>query len=254
MDVPCHSTAELAVDLFDSWGRLKEDVKEADAEEGFVWGDNLDLGDILIDEIFARRSRRRQGLGLKFFNAVVEKSHYKSHSFVVARPAALTAEIHSFYLDRRGEEENSPRKQQCLVAIEFFRASGFRRIGLTHFFGFEVFSDDAASAQAQLDGIVNPSAIEILRVKYGCTCGQCHHFSECMKNDGDLGMPTKENFMLALGQSSQAPVAEKFWEKGGTVRPVGAVIFYVARDHDNELGDGGFPMLLRRPGAGTPRV
>jgi hypothetical protein len=35
MDVPCHSTAEFVGDLFDSWCWLKEDMKEADAEEGF---------------------------------------------------------------------------------------------------------------------------------------------------------------------------------------------------------------------------
>jgi hypothetical protein len=28
----------------------------------------------------------------------------------------------------------------------------------------------------------------------------CHHSSDCMKNDGDLGIPTKENVILALEQ------------------------------------------------------
>ncbi|KAL9082518.1 MAG: hypothetical protein Q9165_008867, partial [Trypethelium subeluteriae] len=175
---------------------------------------------------------------------------------------------------------------------------------------FEGFDDESIMCLSQLKGLGNTNRHEFLRLRYGCSCGQCtegflscrmrfalkcqaeyqhdaltsaiveesdgesfvdshleelkhvpvhvrenlktnksmrqgvanlcDHFNTCIQKDGILGLPTKENVLLALQEAREWPaVSKSFLQRGGTVESVGSMLFEMAMDQDRYAGDGG---------------
>jgi hypothetical protein len=67
-----------------------------------------------------------------------------------------------------------------LDALEFHLEKTRTRLGTSHMFPirhvsdkFKGFSNESVACLLLLKGLTNPSALDRLRIKYGCTCGQC---------------------------------------------------------------------------------
>ncbi|RSL48804.1 hypothetical protein CEP54_012730 [Fusarium duplospermum] len=188
MEEPTRGTSELAFELFDRYGRLRKEFREHTFNKGTgVWGNELSSEDILLLEyIRIEPEHQRQKIGTQLVNAVLSKARRKSTKFfVLAKPRYIM----------EGEITEVERPHKMVVATEaaerFFRSMGFKRVGspeqiesLAILQGVNICDLDRVSKDIisrvfttpkyEFQSI--PGATEIqttLRLKYGCTCGQC---------------------------------------------------------------------------------
>ncbi|KAI1129069.1 hypothetical protein F5Y10DRAFT_277023 [Nemania abortiva] len=140
MEELCEETSSLAFDLFDRYGRLDREYCEHKIRKGSgVWGKELDHGDILLfQSINVEPLRRRQGLGTKLVNAILDKAGHESESlFAFASPTRLTLEL-----------DYNDVPEQSEIFRHFFRSMGFRRVGTS---GWLAFTDNDSHPSRQLD-------------------------------------------------------------------------------------------------------
>ncbi|CAI4213881.1 unnamed protein product [Parascedosporium putredinis] len=76
MEAPHKGTMDLALDLFDRYGRLKEEIREHALRKGSgVWGKELDEGNlVLIEDILVERKHRRKRVGSKLVLHILEEA------------------------------------------------------------------------------------------------------------------------------------------------------------------------------------
>ena len=132
LEQPSQETCRLAFELFDRYGRLKNEFKEHAVKKGSgIWGDELDSGDLLlIEQISLKAPYRRQGLGSKLVEAILEKTCSKSNSFFAVVAPGWLHRIVS--METEGASDIQIKKVELLhqaTAESFFRSLGFRRVG-----------------------------------------------------------------------------------------------------------------------------
>ncbi|KAK5998616.1 hypothetical protein PT974_00997 [Cladobotryum mycophilum] len=118
--------------LFDRYGRLRDEFKHHPIQRGSgIWGDELDRGDILaIDKIIVLIPWRRQGIGRAIVRALLDgvRSETSAPFFAIVSPD--TSEYTSTH-------NIPPEKYEAyVIALQFWRSLGFRRVGNTRFFAW----------------------------------------------------------------------------------------------------------------------
>lgn len=95
IEEPSEGTAQMALDLFDRYGRLRPEFLEHPLKKGSgTWGDELSSGSLLLlDEITVSEAYRRQGIATKLVEAVIQACRARSNVFfALVHPGALSAE------------------------------------------------------------------------------------------------------------------------------------------------------------------
>ncbi|KAI0386896.1 hypothetical protein F5Y04DRAFT_242589 [Hypomontagnella monticulosa] len=139
LEGPTSETSDLAFTLFDRYGRLNREYYEHDFKKGTgVWGKELDHGEILLFEsVEVDEHWQRRGVGAKLVNAILEKAKQKVGG--LTGPIAVVQPI-----IRRGigifqnQEQMAARHEEIkgieVIARNFWRSLGFRRIGTSDWF------------------------------------------------------------------------------------------------------------------------
>lgn len=176
MEEPTQDLAELAFDLFDRWGCVKDDFLYHPVKKGTgTWGEELNGGKILFfQSLTVEENFRRQGIGRKLAQnlwakviaetsaSIVRYPQFESHDdeeckFALVWPTHLNtggmqrAELENLSPEAREQYfENSKA-----AAIAFWRSLGFRRIGSSSWFGLAA-SADHPSRQLSAQDDYNP--------------------------------------------------------------------------------------------------
>ncbi|KAF0317114.1 hypothetical protein GQ607_015631 [Colletotrichum asianum] len=135
MESPNVETMDLALDLFDRYGRLKEEFCEHPLRKGSgVWKRELNEGNfILIDDVNVERIHRRKQVGSKLILHLLEQAMRPQHNAVYAFSRAA-----AHYDDNEGVTQMGPSNTPIHIKIEgvtsFLRSLHFRRVGLTSWF------------------------------------------------------------------------------------------------------------------------
>lgn len=155
--------SELAFNLFDRWGCVKDDFLYHPVKKGTgVWGEELNRGKILlIQSLTAEEDAIRQGIGRKVVQELWAKVRAQISASIVRYPQfesptahddeeckfALVLPTHLDTMERAEFEALSPEAREDYVedsktvAIAFWRSLGFRRIGSSSWFGLAARAD-----------------------------------------------------------------------------------------------------------------
>ncbi|RYP67905.1 hypothetical protein DL769_005641 [Monosporascus sp. CRB-8-3] len=150
IEQPTEDLAQMGFTLFDRYGRLKSESKEHPVKKGSgIWGDELDTGDILlIERIYVGKPHRRLGQGRAVVSALLEKARSKSrHFFAITYPAALLTMLSDDVRNTTDQEKDTTYDREKKIAVRFWRAMGFRRIGNSRWFAL---AGDAVHASHSL--------------------------------------------------------------------------------------------------------
>jgi len=138
MEEPCEELSKVAFQLFDRYGRLKQELKDHMIRKGTgVWGSELDLGPLfIIEEVCIDRDWRRKGVGKRIVTCLIEKSRAKKRTpaFSLVAPGWLTREIEPDIQGKTKLEKHQIQSCVLEVATSLYRSLGFRRIGASGFF------------------------------------------------------------------------------------------------------------------------
>ncbi|SPO05334.1 uncharacterized protein DNG_08021 [Cephalotrichum gorgonifer] len=140
MEVPHMGTMNLAFDLFDRYGRLKEEIREHPLRKGSgVWKTELDNGDLLlVEDVKVERKYRRMGIGSKLVLHILEEALRPRYNVAFAFAGAA-----AYYDDDGAAGEpgpsNIPHRAKVEAVVSFFRSLQFRRVGLS---GWLALADD----------------------------------------------------------------------------------------------------------------
>lgn len=130
MEEPTQETNDLAVDLFDRYGRLNTQFYDHEVKKGSgVWGSELDHGDLLLfQELIVDETYRRRSIGTELVMAILEKTRKKvvGDFFARARPGALWSQIP---IDNPVVEREA-QQEAMESALGFWHAMEFRRVGI----------------------------------------------------------------------------------------------------------------------------
>lgn len=179
MEDPTQELADLAFDLFDRWGCVKDDFLYHSVKKGTgIWGEELNRGKILLfQSLTVEENLRRQGIGRKLAQNLWAKVIAETSASIVRYPQFESPTAHDdeecqfavvlpTHLITGGmqmaELENLSReaREQYLenskaAAIAFWRSLGFRRIGSSSWFGLAA-SADHPSRQLSAQDDYNP--------------------------------------------------------------------------------------------------
>jgi GNAT superfamily N-acetyltransferase len=143
MEHPSTDTMNLALDVFDRHGRLKEEYLHHPVRRGLgIWQTELSEGNFLIIEtVTVLRKARRRGIGRRLVMDMIQKAVGMDDDvrFVFAYPTCLHRG--EDLEERKGKtkrERFDMADAQKAIAIRFFRKLGFRRIGISHWFAFSI--------------------------------------------------------------------------------------------------------------------
>merc|ERR1711939_108507 len=155
MRAPVNELTVLAFDLFDRYGRLKDDYKHHPIRKGSgFWKDQLDEGDILlVEDVTVDQRYRQRGIGTRLVQALLSAASKKidGGKFVVlAWPDPFKGDnFHQTMENLVGYLSYNFIERKDAQAIKWLRSVGFRRIGSSIWFGTLVGHD----AQSQLPPI-----------------------------------------------------------------------------------------------------
>ncbi|PGH09241.1 hypothetical protein AJ80_07718 [Polytolypa hystricis UAMH7299] len=130
----------LGFTLFDRFGRLRPEYKEHPVKRGSgIWQDEFDSGDILLLESFYIDGEYQfQDLIEELLKAIINcTGQYSKRFFILVRPTSLLDYHYFVSTNLVGPVEREVRfytYQERLLKL--FRDAGFRRIGLTPWFGW----------------------------------------------------------------------------------------------------------------------
>ena len=166
IDQPSEGAAQMALDLFDRYGRLRPEFLQHPFKKGSgVWGDELSSGDLLLlDKITVDEDYRRQGIATGLAETIIQVCRARSDVFfALVHPGALSAEA-IMQIERLCEQTNmDSRKTETeqmyikkrrteaereafddlvqdtntdleVTATRFWRSVGFRRVGSSSWF------------------------------------------------------------------------------------------------------------------------
>jgi GNAT superfamily N-acetyltransferase len=135
MDRPCQELSSIAYEIFDRYGRLRQEFKNHAVLKGTgVFGNELDDGDLFVVEyMFIQPEWRRKGLGTKIMETLTNKActRGRSPSFTLVIPGWLRTDVGKRCDGKTEKEKRAIRDIACENAIAFYRSLKFRRIGLS---------------------------------------------------------------------------------------------------------------------------
>ena len=138
MEEPCVELSNLAFEVFDRYGRLKQELKEHAIRKGTgVFGSELDLGSFFVLEfIHIDEAWRRKGLGTLMTKTLMKKSRSsgRNPAFHLVAPAWLTSDIEKQLKDQTKLAKRDIQFHAKDIATNFYRSIGFRRIGASTYF------------------------------------------------------------------------------------------------------------------------
>ena len=139
MDRPCQELSSIAYEIFDRYGRLREEFKSHSVLKGTgVFGNELDDGHLFVFEyLFIEPEWRRKGLGTKMVEALIKKASTggRNPSFTLVIPGWLRTDVEKRCQGKTKQEKRAIYNLACDNAIQFYRSLKFRRIGLSGCFG-----------------------------------------------------------------------------------------------------------------------
>ena len=191
MEEHTRDTAELAFDLFDRYGRLREEFKEYPIKKGSgIWQKEIDRGDLLLfQRLSIQKPYRRRGLGRRVVNALLERTRRKSRRFFAfVSPGYLTREVIEEVEDLPDEEAKIVRERDIKIALTFWRSLGFRRVGSSSWLALSSKKDHPCyelSSSNDYDLPMPPQLIpqpEMEPLLDGLTTTNCQHWMEKQKN------------------------------------------------------------------------
>ncbi|KAL2194688.1 hypothetical protein P885DRAFT_42431 [Corynascus similis CBS 632.67] len=139
MEVPHRATSDLALALFDRYGRLREDIRQHPVRQGSgIWKGELDDGNIvLVEDVCVDEDYRRQGIGAKLVLHLLQTA-------MTSEPSVRYAfTLPEAYFDNNVEDDKGKQTEQekrdthrskVVGVVRFFRSLQFRRVGLTGWF------------------------------------------------------------------------------------------------------------------------
>ncbi|EXJ90257.1 hypothetical protein A1O1_03356 [Capronia coronata CBS 617.96] len=142
INLPCEEATLLAFDLFDRYGKFSHDYQHHKIKRGSgFWKNQIDDGDILlIEDVQVQESSRRCGLGRKMVQALLAATHAKTAGgrFVAivwpdSSKHSRSHEAPQAVVGNKGRAKVFA--QEDANTIRWFRHLGFRRIGITVWFG-----------------------------------------------------------------------------------------------------------------------
>jgi GNAT superfamily N-acetyltransferase len=111
MEPPHEKTMDLALTLFDRYGRLNKDIVEHPIRKGSgVWKEEVGEGNIvLIENVDVNKKWRRKGIGTKVVLHLLEKAIASRHNpkFAFTRPAVFCDQTKKE--ERKGQTEERSR-------------------------------------------------------------------------------------------------------------------------------------------------
>ncbi|KAJ5813686.1 uncharacterized protein N7503_000436 [Penicillium pulvis] len=165
MEPPSSETMQLACDLFDRHGRLKYELMYHPIRKGLgIWQGELSLGNFLIIEsVSVMKDHRRRSVGREMVMNMIQKAIALNDDirFIFAYPTCLHEG--EDLQDRAGmtkKERFEMARAQATVAICFFRALGFRRVGLTNWFALSSKDANHISRTITAENDIDPPEIE----------------------------------------------------------------------------------------------
>jgi len=192
-------TAKLAFDLFDRYGRLRQEFMDHPIKKGSgIWQEEIDGGDLLLfDRLSIQKPYRRRGLGRRVVNAILERTRRKSRRFFAfVSPGYLTREVIEEVQnlldegkDLQDEEaETIVKAEQLKIALTFWSSLGFRRVGSSSWLALSSKKDHPCyelSSSNDYDLPPPPQLIpqpEMEPLLDGLTTTNCQHWMEKQKN------------------------------------------------------------------------
>ncbi|KAJ6069164.1 hypothetical protein N7499_011051 [Penicillium canescens] len=165
MEPPSSETMQLACDLFDRHGRLKDELMYHSIRKGLgIWKSELSLGNFLIIEsVSVTKNDRRGGIGRELVMDMIQKATALNDDirFIFAYPTCLHEG--EDLQDRAGMNKSERYKMartQTTIAIRFFRALGFRRVGLSNWFALSSKDANHLSRTIPAENDIDPPEIE----------------------------------------------------------------------------------------------
>jgi GNAT superfamily N-acetyltransferase len=198
MEPPSPETMQLACDLFDRHGRLKDEIMYHPIRKGLgIWQGELSWGNFLIIEsVSVMKSHRRGGVGRELVMDMIQKAMALNDDmrFIFAYPTCLHEGEN--LQDRAGmtkRERYEMARAQTTVAICFFRALGFRRVGLSDWFALSNKDTNHISRTITAESDIDPPEIEQSENDYDSDDSQpevpktrTFLHSESINQDGDF--------------------------------------------------------------------
>lgn len=142
METPHEGTMNLAMELFDRYGRLKEEIHQHALQKGSgVWGKELDNGNfLLVEDVKVERRFRRKRIGSKLVLHVLQQAMTPKYNvaYAFAGAAAHYDDGESTANIRPG---GLPHHEKVDAVIAFLRFLRFRRVGITTWFALAHDSD-----------------------------------------------------------------------------------------------------------------
>lgn len=139
MEEPCQGLSSIAFELFDRYGRVKEEYITHPIRKGTgYWGAELDLGNLFVlEQIAVKRDFRRQGVGSAIANALVVKAHTgeRDTAFTIVSPSYLPRDVEEESKGKSKQEHREIVNRAHHAASAFYRSLGFFRIGASRCFG-----------------------------------------------------------------------------------------------------------------------
>ncbi|KUL83473.1 hypothetical protein ZTR_10797 [Talaromyces verruculosus] len=139
MEPPSEETMKLAIDIFDRYGRLKEEYISHPTRKGLgIWQEELNTGNLfIVEKVTVKKKYRNRGIGQKLVKDILLKAARLDENmrFAFAFPSCLHAG--EDLQDRAGKAKRvrfDMAHAQTVTAIKFFRALGFRRVGMSDWF------------------------------------------------------------------------------------------------------------------------
>ncbi len=135
METPHEGTMNLAVELFDRYGRLKEEMRQHALRKGSgVWGKELDDGNfLLVEDVKVERAYRRKRIGSKLVLHILQQAMMPRHNVAYAFAGAA-----AHYDDGESAVNTQPSNLSHQEKVDgvaaFLRFLRFRRVGLTPWF------------------------------------------------------------------------------------------------------------------------
>jgi ribosomal protein S18 acetylase RimI-like enzyme len=130
-------TCSLALDLFDRYGRLKQEFMDHPVKRGSgVWSAELDDDDIfLIEHLEIDTQYRRRGLGSKLVRAMLDEVEGKTlgYTAIVCPTGLYRLESHGVSAGKKAAGLTNED-----ISKSFWRSLGFRRIGSSAWFGLSL--------------------------------------------------------------------------------------------------------------------
>lgn len=171
--------ADLAFNLFDRWGCVKDDFLYHPVKKGTgIWGEELNRGKILLfQSLTAEEDARSQGIARKVVEDLWAKVRARTDASIVRYPQfesptahedeecrfALVLPTRVEAMEKAAFEALSPDAREHYiensktVAIAFWRSLGFRRIGSSSWFGLAAIADHPSHQLSAQDDYNPPS-------------------------------------------------------------------------------------------------